>query len=163
MAELLARDELAERPVGLIPMGTGNDLARSLGIPLDPCEAVEVVLRGRERPMDLLVAGDGTIVVNAVHVGVGALAAEEATPLKPLLRRVAYAAGALLAGVRAKGWHLRVRADGRTIADGRRRILMVGVGNGTSIGGGTPLTPQARPDDGLADVVVSFAVSPRPG
>ncbi|MEU8360253.1 diacylglycerol kinase family protein [Nonomuraea sp. NPDC048882] len=160
VAELLARDELAERPVGLIPMGTGNDLARSLGIPLDPCEAAEVVLRGRERPMDLLVAGDGTIVVNAVHVGVGALAAEEATPLKPLLRRVAYAAGALLAGVRAKGWHLRVRADGRTIADGRRRILMVGVGNGTSIGGGTPLTPQARPDDGLADVVVSFAVSP---
>ncbi len=160
VAALRARDELAVRPVGLVPMGTGNDMARALGIPLDPCEAAKVVLRGRERPMDLLVDDQGGIVVNAVHVGVGALASQQATPLKPWLRRAAYAVGALLAGVRAKGWRLRVRVDGETVADGRRRVLLVGVGNGTSIGGGTPLTPVARPDDGLADVVVSFAVSP---
>ncbi|MCA2223907.1 diacylglycerol/lipid kinase family protein [Nonomuraea aurantiaca] len=160
VAALLARDELATRPVGLVPMGTGNDMARALGIPLDPREAATIVLRGRERRMDLLVDDQGGIVVNAVHVGVGALASEQATPLKPWLRRAAYAVGALLAGLRAKGWRLGVRVDGETVADGRRRILMVGVGNGTSIGGGTPLTPDARPDDGLADVVVSFAVSP---
>ncbi|GAA3578581.1 lipid kinase [Nonomuraea rosea] len=160
VAELLARDEPAARPVGLIPMGTGNDMARALGISLDPREAAMTVLHGRERPMDVLVDDQGGIVVNAVHVGVGALAAEQAGPLKPWLRRAAYAAGALVAGVRTKGWRLRVRVDGETVADGRRRILMVGVGNGTSIGGGTPLTPAARPDDGLADVVVSFAVSP---
>ncbi|TDD24479.1 diacylglycerol/lipid kinase family protein [Nonomuraea diastatica] len=160
LAALFARGELADRPVGLVPMGTGNDLARSLGVPLDPEKAALLVLRGTERPLDLLVDGEGGIVMNAVHVGAGALASQQAAPLKPVLRRAAYAAGALLAGIRSRGWRLRVRADGVVVASGRRRVLMVGVGNGATIGGGTPLAPDARPDDGLADVVVSFAVSP---
>lgn len=159
-AALLARGELATRPIGLVPLGTGNDLARALGIPLDPREAAGVVAGGRERALDLLVDGEGGIVVNAVHVGVGARASEQAAALKPVLRRAAYAVGALLAGARTKGWRLRVRVDGELISDGRRRVLMVGVGNGVSIGGGTPLAPHARPDDGLADVFVSYAVSP---
>ncbi|MEV4066887.1 diacylglycerol/lipid kinase family protein [Nonomuraea dietziae] len=159
VAALAARGELGDRTVGLVPLGTGNDLARGLGIPLDPSEAARVVLDGHTRALDLLTDDRGGIVVNAVHVGVGAQASERATPLKPFLRRTAYAVGAVLAGLRARGWRLRITVDGTPVADGRRRVLMAGIGNGTSIGGGTPLTPAARPDDGLADVVVSFAVS----
>ena len=50
--------------------------------------------------------------------------------------------------------------DGRVIADNHRKTLMVGIGNGRGIGGGTPLLPRALPDDGLLDVMVSQASGP---
>jgi diacylglycerol kinase (ATP) len=53
-----------------------------------------------------------------------------------------------------------VVADGEVLADGSRRVLQVAVGNGTRVGGGTELTPDAVPTDGLADVLVSFAMEP---
>ncbi|GAA3113759.1 hypothetical protein GCM10020001_036130 [Nonomuraea salmonea] len=148
VATLSERDELATRTVGLIPLGTGNDLARGLGIPLDPVEAARAAASGRPRPLDLLRDDEGGIVVNAVHIGVGVEAARTATPLKPVLRRFAYAVGSLVAGARTKGLPLKVEVDGQVVADGRRRVLMVGIGNGTSIGGGTPSPPTPAPPTG---------------
>ncbi|OUC98404.1 diacylglycerol/lipid kinase family protein [Streptosporangium minutum] len=159
VAALHRRGELDARTVGLVPLGTGNDFARGLGIPLDPEVAARIVLAGRPHPLDLLVDDEGGIVVNAVHLGVGAEASEQAKPLKPGLGRFAYAVGGLLAGVRSPGWRLRVTVDGRPLAEGRP-VLMVGIGNGVTIGGGTPLTPQARPDDGMVDVVVALTTGP---
>ncbi|MFC4061708.1 diacylglycerol/lipid kinase family protein [Planomonospora corallina] len=159
VAALHRRGELGERTLGLVPLGTGNDFARALGLPLDPERAARVVLAGHRRPMDLLVDDDGGIVVNAVHLGAGAEASERAAPFKPVLGKLAYPLGGLLAGVRSRGWRLRVTVDGRPLAR-RRRVLMAAVGNGVTIGGGTPLTPRARPDDGMVDVVVATATGP---
>ncbi|MER5422631.1 diacylglycerol/lipid kinase family protein [Streptosporangium roseum] len=159
VAALHRRGELDARTVGLVPLGTGNDFARGLGIPLDPEVAARIVLAGRPHPLDLLVDGEGGIVVNAVHLGVGAEASEQAKPLKPKLGRFAYAVGGLLAGVRSPGWRLRVTVDGRPLAEGRP-VLMAGIGNGVTIGGGTPLTPRARPDDGMVDVVAALTTGP---
>lgn len=155
-------------PVGIVACGTGNDLARTLGLPVSPEEGAAVVLAGRPRPLDLLDDDAGGLVVNAVHAGVGARAGAHADRLKERLGPAAYPVGAALAGVATSGWPLRIEVDGRVAvhpregwaADGSCEVLMLGVCTGRSIGGGTPLAPQAEPDDGLADVVVSIATGP---
>lgn len=142
---------------GLLPLGTGNDLARGVGLPVDDPAAAAVVVRdGRPRPLDLLVADDGRVCVNALHAGVGAEAAERAASLKDRLSELAYPVGAVLAGLTADGADVRVEVDGQPLTDGP--VLLLAVCNGPGFGGGATIAPQARPDDGLLDVVVTSAV-----
>jgi hypothetical protein len=75
--------------------------------------------RGGRRPhhraarrFDLLEDDTGRVIVNAAHAGLGAEAAAAATDHKPRLGPLAYPLGALLAGIRAEGWALRVSVDG---------------------------------------------------
>lgn len=155
-------------PVGIIGRGTGNDLARALGLPSDPAEGAAAVLAGRPRPVDLLRADDGGLVVNAVHVGIGAQASAEAVRFKESLGASAYSLGAVIAGLTGDGSRLRVEVDGVVVecpeedwrADGSTEVLMVGVCNGPTIAGGTALAPDARVDDGLVDVMVCVATGP---
>jgi diacylglycerol kinase (ATP) len=157
---LRRRRDLDGPTIGLIPLGTGNDFARSVGIPLDPGEAAVVCARGAPHPIDLVVDDHDGVVVNAVNIGVGAEASRRAAGLKARLGRLGYAVGALAAGLTTNGLRLRVEADGTWLADGSEPVLQVGIGNGRFVGGGTPLTPDAHPSDAHADVVVSFAVGP---
>lgn len=146
--------------VGLVPLGTGNDLARGARLPLDPPEAVAGLARWGTRPIDLL-AGNGRVVVNVVHLGLGAHAAETASRWKKQLGKLAYPLGAVVAGTWVTPWELRVTVDGRVLHDGL--TVLAGVGNGRTIGGGTRIFPHASLDDGLADVVVATARYGRPG
>ena len=139
--------------VGLLPLGTGNDFATAVGLPLDAVAAAQSLATGRRRRFDLLEDDTGTVVVNAAHLGLGAEAAAAAAGGKARLGPLAYALGALLAGAREEGCTLQVSVDGAACpTDGP--LLMVAVANGPSIGGGTPLCPPARPDDGILDVVL---------
>lgn len=161
LRQLWRRGEAQDCPVGLIPLGTGNDFARGVGIPIDPVAAAKLIVDGSPHKVDLIVDDDNGVAVNAVHVGVGAEAAHAARPLKPWLRIAAFPIGAVLAGATAKGWRLKITVDGRVVADGRRRVLMAGLANARTIAGGTAeLGPEASPVDGFADVTVSYAVGP---
>jgi len=165
VAALHRRGELADARLALIPLGTGNDYARGQDIPLDPAEAARLVLDGELRPVDVLVDCRGEVVVNSVHVGAGASASRRAERWKKRLGtvgigRLGYVVGAAITAVDPPVLRLRVEVDGEVVADLDRPVLQVAVGIGSHVGGGTELTPEATPEDGRADVLVSFAVGP---
>lgn len=160
---------LADTTLALIPLGTGNDFARGQGIPLEPTDAARVVLSGQRRRVDVLVDEHDGVVVNNVHAGASAQASRRGSRWKePLgrvgvgrvnLGRLGYPVGAAIAAVRPPFVLLSVDVDGDRVVD-RRRVLMVSVGNSSHIGGGTEVTPDASPEDGSADVMISLAVGP---
>jgi diacylglycerol kinase (ATP) len=168
VAALHRRHDLQDAVVGLLPMGTGNDFARTLEIPLDLEEAAHVIVSGKVRPMDLVVDELGEIVVNNVHVGAGAQASRRGARWKERLGsigvgkvnlgKLGYPIGAVLAAFHPPSVHMHVEVDGEVVTDLDQPVLMVSIGNGANVGGGTELTPEADPQDGKVDVMISHAV-----
>jgi diacylglycerol kinase (ATP) len=142
--------------LGILPLGTGNLLARNLGLPLDLDEALEVALTGRDRVLDLARAtlDDAEPTCFAVMAGLGfdaQMMADAPEGLKAAVGWPAY----LVSGLR----HLRDRAgrveltlDGRPPV--RRAVRGVVVGNVGRLQAGVALLPGAVPDDGRLDLVL---------
>jgi diacylglycerol kinase (ATP) len=141
-------------PLAIVPMGTGNLLARNIDLPLGLDEALAVALGGVQQPID---AGrvNGTLFVVMAGLGLDArMLSDTSEPLKKRLGWLAYA----ISAVRHLGdrpMRVTVSADG-----GRRRRMRANaliVGNVGWLRGGLPLLPDARPDDGMLDAVVLIA------
>ena len=160
VAALNRRDELRQTVLGLIPVGTGNDFARALGIPLDPEAAARAVLAGKVGPIDLVVDDAGDVVVNNVRVGMGADASRQAIKWKKRLGRLGYAIGAAKAALRPHVLRVLILVDDELMADVDRAVLDISIGNGATVGGGLRVNPAAHPQSGQMDVMVSFAAGP---
>jgi diacylglycerol kinase (ATP) len=167
---LYRRNDLKHAVLGILPLGTGNDFARTNEIPLDVEEAAQVLVEGVPRPMDLIVDEVGEIVVNNVHAGAGAQAGRLGARWKNRLHalgvgkvnlgKLGYPIGALQSAVKPPFIRVLVEVDGEVLVDLDQPILMVAVGNGAHVGGGTELTPHADPGDGRIDVMVSRSIGP---
>jgi YegS/Rv2252/BmrU family lipid kinase len=137
---------LGDVTFAVVPLGTGNDFARTLGTPEDPLEAARAVAAGRERSIDVWRASGEGVERLFVNASVGGFPVEVDERVgdreKKVLGPVAY----LTAGARtvASMERFTVRLDGRDVPD----CLAVGVGNGRTVGGGIPLFPDADPSDG---------------
>jgi diacylglycerol kinase (ATP) len=149
------RDRLDGITFALIPMGTGNDLAETLGLPDDPVEAAEGLKDAEVVELDLgRVTGRGLdrIFVNACVGGFSVAVDESVSEAeKRRLGRFAFWLGGMRAARDISRY--RVRVNGLTIDE----AVVVGIGNGRTVGGGIELWPNARPDDGILDACVIAA------
>jgi YegS/Rv2252/BmrU family lipid kinase len=143
--------------VALLPAGTGNDLARAIGLPPDPVTAAMELADARPRTLDLLDCGPRR-AANGINAGFAAAATDVLSRrVKKALGPAAYMVGGMRAGMNPPTWPARVEVDGRVVEG---EALAVVVGNGGSFGGGRWLIPDADVGDGLLDVlVVPAAVS----
>lgn len=148
-------DFLARRDVvlGLLPLGTANDFARTLEIPSDVDGACKTIATGKVVDVDLGVAGDN-YYVNLASVGVGVGVTESLSPqLKKRAGAIAYPVAAMTAFFKHEPFTARLSfPDGDHEPIEYERLLQVGVGNGRFYGGGMIVATGSSIDDHTLDV-----------
>jgi diacylglycerol kinase (ATP) len=142
-------------PLAVLPLGTGNDFARTMGVPLDPVEAVNLLRTGRPRAIDAarVEGGHTGYMVNAATGGFsGRVASEVTSEVKQAWGPLAYLRGAVGPAAELPRYRLTARFDGGPPE--RFDALNVVVANARTAAGGLPVAPTASPEDGKLDVVI---------
>ncbi|HEX7172440.1 MAG TPA: diacylglycerol kinase family protein [Candidatus Limnocylindria bacterium] len=147
--------------VGIVPVGSGNDLARSLGLPRDPAAAWTVAIGRGERAVDLLLATGGSgrrrWFGSAGGIGFDAqVAAAMATRAGWQRGQLGYLLTTLVELRRFSNRRVELTLDGAATA---HQVLFVAIANGEYYGGGMRIAPGAAVDDGMFDLCVVGNVS----
>lgn len=143
-------------PLGILPLGTANDLARTLEIPLSVEEAFLVIAEGRVQWIDLGRV-NGRFFFNVAHIGLGArVTGKVGSETKKRWGSLAYLREVVAATRESRPFRTTVRCDGRRDSF---RSIHIAVGNGRHYGGGMTVSADAEIDDGVLHL---YVVKPRP-
>lgn len=145
----------ADLPITLVPAGTGNDLARALGIPTGaPGAAARLALHGLPRRIDLgtiASQGESRPFLTVAALGFDAKVSERTNTLRHPSGRMRYHLALVIELLRLRPTDFLTRIDGGDPT--RMPGTLLAVGNTPTYGGGMPICRGADPDDGLLDIV----------
>ena len=138
-------------PLGIVPAGTGNDVARYFDLPRkDPVAAVDRVIAGTTRTVDLARAGS-KYFATVLCAGFDAMVNERANRMTWPKGQMRYNLATLSELRVFRPLHYTLDLDGKQVT---LEAMMVSVGNGPSFGGGLRIAEGALLDDGMLDVIV---------
>ncbi len=153
---LMEAEDAEDVILGVVPLGTGNDLARTLDLPEDPRDAVALLLAGRTAALDLMevrTEARTRFGINAAAGGFSGQVDEQVTTdLKKALGPLAYLLGAARVLPDLHNYETTVTCDDEP--EERFHALNIIVANGRTAAGGNRVAPTANPCDGLLDVVI---------
>lgn len=142
-------------PLGIVPAGTGNDLAATLDIPTDAAGATDIVLAAQARAVDAVRVGERWFGC-VLGAGFDSVVNERANVMRWPRGNSRYNLAILAELPRFRALPFTITLDGEVI---NTDAMLVAVGNARSYGGGFYITPNAEIDDGLLDVCVLQPVS----
>ena len=149
------RDDFGSVTLALVPMGTGNDLARTLEVSRAPLEAARAVVAGKARSINVWRARSRGVDRLFINACMGGFPVEVNEAIDEDLKRKVGPLAFVIGGAKgaAEMSRYRVTIDGKQLDD----CIAAGVGNGQTCGGGVRVWPQADPSDGLLDACVLSA------
>ncbi len=135
--------------LGVIPAGTGNDFIRMTNIPSDPRKAVDLLVSGNERTIDLGRIADDRYFVNGLGIGIDAKVAQDVLKMEHMRGAPAYLYAAIREVFRFSAFSVSLCGDGW---NEEKTCISLGFANGQFCGGGFKLAPRAKIDDGKIDI-----------
>ena len=153
---IMCSSEHNDVTLAILPLGTGNDLPRSLGIPLDATGALEVLLAAQTRRIDLFAVRYGRQQRYGINVAAGGFTGRMNEVMTDQLKQswgpLAYLRGATKVLHDLTKYRTSIRYDGKP--QSLVHAVNIIVANGRTAGGGTVVVPTADLTDGLLDVVI---------
>jgi YegS/Rv2252/BmrU family lipid kinase len=138
--------------LGIIPAGTGNDFRESVGVPPGAAQAMDIILAGHSKSVDVGLISGEKIFLNVAGCGFDVDVIKNTAKVRKVFTGgFAYLLGIIMSILGHKSVELKITADGKEY---KRDVLLIAVANGKCYGGGLKIAPSSSVSDGLFNIVI---------